>query len=163
MKIKQLTRAGITATLYALLTILIAPLSYGPMQLRFSEALCILPLLFPECAVGLTIGCFISNFFGGYGAIDIVLGTIATLLGTIGTLLSGRLIKNIPLKLIVGILSPVIANAILIPIIYFFSTDSFQGYFVYMLMIGGAELISVGALGTPLYFTIRKIYFNNKT
>lgn len=158
MNIKQLTRAGVTAALYALITVAISPLSYGPFQIRFSEALCILPLLFPECAVGLTVGCFIANFFGGYGAIDIVLGTTATLIGAVGTLLAGKFIKNVPLKLIVGILCPVIANALLIPIIFLVSTDSPESYFVYMLSIGWPELLSVGVLGTPLYFAVKRIF-----
>ena len=158
MNIKQLTRAGVTAALYALITVAISPLSYGPFQIRFSEALCILPLLFPECAVGLTVGCFIANFFGGYGAIDIVLGTTATLIGAVGTLLAGKFIKTVPLKLIVGILCPVIANALLIPIIFLVSTDSPESYFVYMLSIGWPELLSVGVLGTPLYFAVKRIF-----
>ena len=157
MNIKQLTRAGVTAALYALITVAISPLSYGPFQIRFSEALCILPLLFPECAIGLTVGCFIANFFGGYGAIDIVLGTTATLIGAVGTLLAGKFIKNVPL-LIVGILCPVIANALLIPIIFLVSTDSPESYFVYMLSIGWPELLSVGVLGTPLYFAVKRIF-----
>lgn len=158
MNIKQLTRAGVTAALYALITVAISPLSYGPFQIRFSEALCILPLLFPECAIGLTVGCFIANFFGGYGAIDIVLGTTATLIGAVGTLLAGKFIKNVPLKLIVGILCPVIANTLLIPIIFLVSTDSPESYFVYMLSIGWPELLSVGVLGTPLYFAVKRIF-----
>ena len=158
MNIKQLTRAGVTAALYALITVAISLLSYGPFQIRFSEALCILPLLFPECAIGLTVGCFIANFFGGYGAIDIVLGTTATLIGAVGTLLAGKFIKNVPLKLIVGILCPVIANALLIPIIFLVSTDSPESYFVYMLSIGWPELLSVGVLGTPLYFAVKRIF-----
>lgn len=158
MNIKQLTRAGVTAALYALITVAISPLSYDPFQIRFSEALCILPLLFPECAIGLTVGCFIANFFGGYGAIDIVLGTTATLIGAVGTLLAGKFIKTVPLKLIVDILCPVIANALLIPIIFLVSTDSPESYFVYMLSIGWPELLSVGVLGTPLYFAVKRIF-----
>lgn len=158
MNIKQLTRAGVTAALYALITVAISPLSYAPFQIRFSEALCILPLLFPECAIGLTVGCFIANFFGGYGAIDIVLGTTATLIGAVGTLLAGKFIKNVPLKLIVGILCPVISNTLLIPIIFLVSTDSPESYFVYMLSIGWPELLSIGVLGTPLYFAVKRIF-----
>lgn len=158
MNIKQLTRAGVTAALYALITVAISPLSYGPVQIRFSEALCILPLLFPECAIGLTAGCFIANFFGLYGAIDIVLGTTATLIGAVGTLLAGKFIKNLSLKLIVGILCPVIANALLIPIIFLVTTKSPESYFAYMLSIGWPELLSVGVLGTPLYFAVKRIF-----
>lgn len=158
MNIKQLTRAGVTAALYALITVAISPLSYGPFQIRFSEALCILPLLFPECAIGLTVGCFIANFFGGYGAIDIVLGTTATLIGAVGTLLAGKFIKNVPLKLIVGILCPVISNTLLIPVVLLLATETPESYFVYMLSIGWPELLSVGVLGTPLYFAVKRIF-----
>lgn len=157
MNIKQITRAGVTAALYALVTVAISPLSYGPFQIRFSEALCILPLLFPECTIGLTVGCLIANFFGN-GPIDIVLGTSATLIGALGTLFAGKLIKNVPLKLIVGILCPVISNMLLIPVVLLLTTENPDSYFVYMVSIAWPEFLSIGVLGTPLYFAIKKIF-----
>ena len=53
------------AALYTVLTILLAPILYGPVQCRVSEALTLLPFYFPEAVPGLFIGCVISNFIGG--------------------------------------------------------------------------------------------------
>ncbi len=150
-----LARAGITAALYAILTIAVAPLSYGPIQFRFSEALCILPLIFPECAIGVTLGCFIANFFGN-GVLDIVLGTFATLLASFFTALCGKFIKNTPLKLFLGALAPVLFNAIIIPFTFLAVTDLKEFYFFNVFTIALGEIVCVGILGTILYFALTK-------
>ena len=80
MKLRTLALGGMVAALYAALTVLLAPLSYGPVQLRFSEGLTLLPYFLPEAVPGLAAGCLIANLFGGYGAVDVVVGTGATLL-----------------------------------------------------------------------------------
>ena len=60
-------RGALIAAAYAALTLLLAPISYGSVQFRISEALTLLPFYFPEAVPGLTIGCVFANFFGGYG------------------------------------------------------------------------------------------------
>jgi len=52
---RTLTRGAIIAALYAALTLLLAPISYGEMQIRLSEAMTLLPTLFPEAIPGLTV------------------------------------------------------------------------------------------------------------
>ena len=76
MKLRTLALGGMVAALYAALTVLLAPLSYGPVQLRFSEGLTLLPYFLPEAVPGLAAGCLIANLFGGYGAVDVVVGMI---------------------------------------------------------------------------------------
>lgn len=68
------------AGIYAAVTISFAPISYGPLQVRISEALTVLPFLWPEAAMGLFVGCITANFLGGLGIWDISLGSLATLL-----------------------------------------------------------------------------------
>ena len=85
MKLRNLALGGMVAALYAALTVLLAPLSYGPVQLRFSEGLTLLPYFLPEAVPGLAVGCLIANLFGGYGAVDVVVGTGATLLAAVLT------------------------------------------------------------------------------
>ena len=60
-------------------------LTFGPIQVRFSEALCLLPFLFPETAWGLGVGCLIANLFSPYGALDIVVGSLSTLIAALLT------------------------------------------------------------------------------
>ena len=82
---KTLARGAIIAALYAVLTLLLQPLSYGEVQIRFSEALTLLPILMPEAVPALAVGCLLANVLGGCMLVDIVFGTLATLLAAICT------------------------------------------------------------------------------
>ena len=94
------------AALYAALTILLAPISYGPVQCRVSEALTLLPFYMSEAVPGLFIGCIFANFIGGYGLPDIIFGSLATLIAALLTLKS----RNI----FIAALWPVLSNMIII-------------------------------------------------
>jgi len=78
-----LAQGGIIAALYVAITLIFAPISYGEIQLRVSEALTILPLFTPAAIPGLFIGCLIANMLGGAVAIDIIFGSLATLIGAV--------------------------------------------------------------------------------
>jgi uncharacterized membrane protein len=78
--IKMLARSAMVAGIYAAVTISFAPISYGPLQVRISEALTVLPFLWPEAVMGLFVGCITANSLGGLGIWDIGLGSLATLL-----------------------------------------------------------------------------------
>ena len=84
--IRQLTACAIVAALYAVITIATAPLSYGLIQFRLSEALIVLCAFEPVLAIGLTMGCFIANIFSTVTVLDIVVGTAATGLACIWTI-----------------------------------------------------------------------------
>ena len=58
---RSLCMSAVIAALYAALTLLLAPISYGPIQLRLSEALTLLPMLLPQAVPGLFVGCLIAN------------------------------------------------------------------------------------------------------
>lgn len=106
MSYKKIANGALIAALYAVLTVVLAPISYGPIQFRVSEALTLLPFYLPEAMPGLFFGCVIANFFGGFGLIDMIVGSIATLLAALFTMKS----KNI----FVAAFWPVIFNAIII-------------------------------------------------
>ena len=80
-----LTEAAVIGAIYVVLTLLFAPLSYGEIQIRFSEALTILPFFTPAAIPGLFVGCIIANLFGGAIPVDIIFGSIATLIGAVFT------------------------------------------------------------------------------
>ena len=71
IKTRFITRSALIAAIYAALTLIIRPLSYGPVQFRFSEVLVALPVLMPEAIPGLTIGCLIANVLSHYIRYDI--------------------------------------------------------------------------------------------
>ena len=72
-----LTEAAVIGAIYVVLTLLFAPLSYGEIQIRFSEALTILPFFTPAAIPGLFVGCIIANLLGGAIPVDIIFGSIA--------------------------------------------------------------------------------------
>ena len=80
-----LTRGAIIAALYAAITLLLAPISYGEIQIRLAEAMTLLPVLLPEAVPALAVGCLLANILGGATIFDIIFGTLATLLAAICT------------------------------------------------------------------------------
>ena len=76
--VRDLTLAAMVAAAYAALTMAVPALSYGNFQLRISEALTVLPFLFPASAPGLLVGCLVANLLSPYGLVDFVCGTAAT-------------------------------------------------------------------------------------
>ena len=84
LKPRSLCMSAVIAALYAALTLLLAPISYGPIQLRLSEALTLLPMLLPQAVPGLFVGCLIANLYTGM-LTDIIFGSLATLIAATGT------------------------------------------------------------------------------
>lgn len=152
---KYLTRAAVIAALYVVLTYLagLMNLAYGPVQFRFSEALTVLPFLFPEAIPGLFVGCIVSNLISPYGALDLVVGSLATLLAALWTAKCGRRwFAPMP---------PVIANALLVgAMIAWYEAGFGAGFpaaFAYnALTVGLGELVVCYVLGLPLLTVLEK-------
>ena len=152
---KFLARAGIIAALYVVLTYLagVMNLAYGPVQFRFSEALTVLPFLFPEAVPGLFVGCVVSNLLSPYGMLDLVVGSAATLIAAIWTAKCGkRAFAPMP---------PVIANALLVgAMIAWYEAGFGPGFwaaFAYnALTVGLGELVVCYVLGLPLLHMLEK-------
>ena len=134
------------AALYAALTIALAPISYGPIQLRVSEALTLLPFYMPEAIPGLFIGCIFANFFGGFGIIDILFGSLATLIAAILT----RRSKNI----YVGALFPVVSNMIIIGAMLHYLID--VPLIATCIYVGLGEAGACYIIGVPLMKILEK-------
>ena len=84
---RELTLAAFVAALYAVMSYFgsIFGLTFGAVQCRFAEALCVLPFLFPCTAPGLFVGCLITNLMSTVGPLDILFGSLATLLAALWT------------------------------------------------------------------------------
>ena len=162
----RLCRAGVIAALYVALNYAFAPVAFGPFQIRPAEALCILPLIFPESVWALFVGCVFSNLLLSPFVYDVVFGSIATLLAAFCTYLAGKHIKTTTKKLVWGCFSPVFFNTIIIPFVIVFLAgggaeyESLWGaYLLFAFSIFVTETACVYGLGIPLYNTIKK--FNN--
>ena len=145
------TQAAMIAALYVVLTMLANALGLAnhAIQVRFSEALTILPYFTPAAIPGLTIGCVISNLLTGCMPLDVVFGSCATLLGAVGTYLLRKYKWAAPLP-------PIIANTIIVPFIlaYVYRAEGTIPYF--MLTVGIGEVISCGILGMILLGVLEK-------
>lgn len=109
MDSKDIALTAVFSALYATLVIAFAPISYGPLQLRIADAVIPLSMIFGWPAIiGVTIGCFVGNFYGQLGALDYILGPAANLVAaTIVYLLRGRpllasSLGSLPIGIIVG-------------------------------------------------------------
>lgn len=76
--IKNMTITSVTAALYIIMTMCLAPISYGVFQFRISEMMNLLAFLNPIYAPGIILGCFISNMYSPFGIMDVIFGTFAT-------------------------------------------------------------------------------------
>ncbi len=103
---------AVIAAAYATLTIVLAPISYGAVQFRVSEALTVLPFLMPGTVWGVFIGCILANLYTG-SVLDIVFGSLATLLAGLLTAWFGRKGNNVKNRLL-GCLMPVLFNAVIV-------------------------------------------------
>lgn len=145
-RFRYLARAAAIASIYSALTYLFKPISYGPIQVRISEALTILPLLESSAVPGLFIGCLIANILGGLGPWDIYGGSLITL---VAAYLTSKM-KNPFL----GSLPPIILNAF--GVSFYVSFLYKVPYWLTVLYIGLGELIAVTGLGIPLYYFIKR-------
>ncbi len=154
---KMLTRAGVIAALYVVLTFIVLPVASGAIQFRPSEALTVLPLLFAESVPALFVGCMLANLIAGAAAQDVVFGALISLLAAALTLLSGRALKNRWAKVLVGGIFPVLLNAFFLPLIWLWAYGSLE--FAYLLQVGLlilSQSVVVYVLGIPLYFSLCK-------
>ena len=152
IKTRKLVNGGMIAALYVVLTVLAAQfnLASGAIQVRFSEALTIMPVFTVAAVPGLTVGCVLANLLTGCAAWDVVFGSVATLLGAIGT----RLLKNKPL---LAWIPPVLSNMAIIPIILIKVYAVPDAWWFLVLTIGAGEVLSCGVLGLLLWKSMKSI------
>ncbi len=139
------------AALYIALTFLSSALglSSGVVQVRFSEALCVLPIFTPAAVPGLFIGCFLANILTGSVLVDVVFGSLATLLGAVFT----RVLRK---KKLWAVLPPILSNSLIIPFVLRFAYGIEGALWFFMVTVGIGEIISCGVLGSLLMLGLEK-------
>ena len=168
LNVRTITRAAAIAAIYALLTRLIWAFGSGAIQLRVSEAMCVLPLLFPEAVPGLFVGCLIANILGGGHILDIVFGSLATLVAAYLTMKTGYKAPSVKSpKFWLAVSFPVILNMLITGTVVWYAygfsgfgvneSHAFRYLPLTMLTVGAGELISVFVLGTLFYCGLRKL------
>lgn len=151
-KVIYLTQAAMIAALYVVLTLVAASLGLDryAIQLRFSEALTILPFFIPSAIPGLYVGCLLSNILTGCILWDILFGSLATLLGAAGT----RLLRQKSEWL--APLPPILANTLIVPLVLSYGYQIEGSIPFFMLTVGIGEILSCGVLGMILLKILKK-------
>lgn len=151
-KVLSIVYAALVAALYVTLTLVANSLGLAnyAIQVRFSEALTILPFFTPAAIPGLFVGCILSNLMTGCVPLDIIFGSLATLLGALGTHYLRKKSKWL------APICPILANTLIVPFIlsYVYHFEGSVPYF--MVTVGIGEIISCGILGMILLNVLLK-------
>lgn len=156
-KTRYLTHAAIIAALYAVLThmqnLLLPGSATWAIQMRMSEALCVLAFFTPAAIPGLTLGCLVFNLtFAAALPLDFVIGSAATFLAALGMWKTRRVtIKGIPL---LGLLLPALANAVLVG--WELTVYIGGGFLLNAVYVAIGEAVVLLTLGSALYYAIKK-------
>jgi len=148
---KRLAVIGMTAAVYFVLTFALQALAFREVQFRVSEVLNLLAFINPIFGPGVVLGCFLSNLvMSPLGAIDVVLGTLATALAVFCITRTK--------KLLLAALWPVFFCFIIVfELIYVFEMpcDITTFAFVSASVLGGEAVVMLG-LGYPLFRFLMK-------
>ncbi|MDO4501332.1 MAG: QueT transporter family protein [Erysipelotrichaceae bacterium] len=161
-KTKKMAMVCMIAAVYAAVSLVLAPISYGNIQCRVAEALNLVPILMPMSGWGVILGCFLTNFIGvinglnPLGMMDCLVGTFATAVAVYGVVKCKDIrFKGIPW---LSMLMPVIANGIIIGIelgVVFFQDNLLIGTLISGLEVAIGELVAM-VLGLFLIKALEK-------
>ncbi len=156
VKTEKIVIIAVVAALYAALTLSLSPISFGPIQFRITEVMTLLPLLGKEYIIALTIGCFLANLFGPVGIIDVIFGTVATLISAYLVYVTGKIMKDKKICVLIASLWPTIINAIIIGIIL----NVTLGFplVLSMLEVGFGQFVVITIVGVPLFKLLESKY-----
>ena len=146
----SLVQAAMIGAIYVVLTVAFAPISFGEVQIRFAEALTILPFFTPAAVPGLFVGCLIANILGGAILPDIIFGSLATLIGAVGTYLLRKQRKYL------APVPPIVANMLIVPFVLRYGYGVNLPIPLMMLTVGAGEVISAGVIGLILLNVLYK-------
>ena len=153
-KVLYITQAAAVAALYVVLTYIVnlLGLANGVIQVRLSEALCILPLFTPAAVPGLFVGCLIANLINGAIIWDVIFGSLATLMGAVGTYMlrnKGNCLAPLP---------PIAANTVIIPFLLTYAYGVPDAIWFSALTVFAGEVVYCGFLGMCLYHGLDNRY-----
>lgn len=150
-KVLYLTQAAMIAALYVVLTLAANALGLASssIQVRFSEALTVLPYFTPAAIPGLFVGCLLGNIASGCALPDIIFGPLATLAGALGTWALRKRSKWL------APLPPILANAVVVPPVLKYAYGIVPVWLSVITVTAG-EVISCGVLGMILLFALWK-------
>ncbi len=163
-KNKHLTTIAVIAAIYTVISLALAPLSYGNIQVRIAECLTLLPILFAPSIYGIILGCFLTNLIGAMmgvtllGFLDVFIGTLATAIAAVLT----YKFKDIELfgHSVLSAFMPVIINAIIIgaqlSIVLYASEQFILGWLISGMQVALGQIVACVVFGLPLIKALKK-------
>ena len=162
-KVRRMVTCAMLAAIYTAVSFVLAPISYGFVQIRVAEAMTLLPVFAPSAVFGVTLGCFVTNLIGFMtganilGWLDIVFGTAATLIAAWMTwFLRDVRIKGLP---VLAAIPPVLMNAVVIGLELCWLISGGFNWAVFLLnaiSVGVGQIVSCFLLGLPLVWWLEK-------
>lgn len=149
-QVMLLLHAAMIAALYVVLTFIASALGLASsaIQIRFSEALTVLPYFTPAAIPGLFAGCLLSNMMTGCALPDIIFGSLATLIGAIFTRKLRRYKWLAPIP-------PILSNAVIVPFVLLYAYG-IRPLWLSFITVTAGEIISCGVLGMILLLSLQK-------
>ena len=154
---RYLVHGAVIAALYAVLThmqnLLLPGSATWAIQMRMSEALCVLAFFTPAAIPGLSLGCLVFNLtFAAALPLDFIIGTAATALAAGGMWLTRNwTVKGYPL---LGMLLPALCNAVLVG--WELTVYIGGGFWLNALYVAIGEAAVLLTLGTLVYYILQK-------
>lgn len=138
-RVLRMARIAIVAAIYIAISLAVAPLAFGAVQMRFAEALVLLCFYQKDYCFSMILGCAITNLFSPLGFYDVVFGTLATAL----TVLAVNRCKSLLLACVFPVLGCVIVGLEL-----YFLTGAPLVFTTLSVMLG--EFLVMAVCGYPL-------------
>jgi len=137
-----LSQAAVIAALYVVFTFVSAlmGLASGVIQVRLSEALCVLPCFTAAAVPGLFVGCLAANLLTGCALWDVVFGSLATLIGAV-------LCRALRRHRLPALIPNIVSNTVIVPLVLMYVYGTPETFAYLALTVGLGELISCGVLG----------------
>lgn len=148
---RRVTRIGVAAALYFVLTVAPYTLSYNDLQFRLSEALMLLCFFNKDYIIAMSMGCFIANLFSPM-PIDILFGTVATVAAAIPIYLLRK--RGSLIRMVICSLFPVISNTFIIALEM--QLFMHMPYWISAAEIAVGEFVCVTLIGVALFSILQK-------
>jgi uncharacterized membrane protein len=143
---RYVATAGLIAALYALLSVVFLPISFGIYQVRIAEALTVLPFLTPAAIPGLYVGCLLANIIGGMGWLDILVGPLITLTAALATRWIALTFRQSNVAVALAPLPPVVFNA--------FGVAAYLAPLIGVSFWFAVQMIAIGQIGACYLFGV---------
>ena len=154
ISVRQLVLGAMTAALYVVSSWIFAPIAFGQVQVRISEALYAICLFSPMGVWGVTVGCLLTNlFFSPFGLIDVIVGTLSSFLASMAV----YLLRKRPF---IGYAFAVLFNAVGVGCVL--SIMEHTPFLINALYIGAGEFIAIYAIGYAAYHLLNQHVFGGK-